>query len=452
MPKTPIKEQRVEERIRNFEEVILGYGKEEAEKEALRCKECGACISGCPLHVDIPSFIRNIKKGKFKEACEIILKTNPFPAITGRVCPQETQCEARCILGVNDESVAIGKLERFVAEFADSSPSPRTKTGKRVAIVGSGPSGLTCAIELTKKGHEVIVYESLHEAGGVLRYGIPSFRLPRNILERELERLKKMGVKIECNKLVGLNPTFSQLLEEFDAIYVATGAGLPNLLHIPGENLNGVYSANEFLLRINLMHANEFPHYDTPIKVGNKVAVIGGGNVAMDAARSALRLGAKEVTVVYRRSKSEMPARKEEIKHAEEEGIKFELLATPLAFHGDEKGWVKKIECVRMKLGEADTSGRRKPIPIQGSNFYIFVDSVIVAIGQSPNPLLPKNVENLKVDERGRVIVDENFKTSLKKVWAGGDITSGAATVIGAMAAGKKAAKSIHEYLNLKRL
>jgi len=446
MPKTPIREQNPKERGKNFNEVALGYTEDEAVKEAARCIQCGKCIPGCPVGIDIPGFIELIKEKKFGEACALLKRDNCLPAICGRVCPQEDQCEILCVLGENDDPVAIGRLERFAAEYAKEEGRKTKPKGKNVAVVGSGPSGLTCAGELAKKGYSVTVFEALHEPGGVLVYGIPEFRLPKKIVDEEVGYLKKLGVEIKTNMLVGRTITLDSLRQDYDAVFIGVGAGLPNFLGVPGENLNGVYSANEFLIRVNLMKAFEFPDYDTPVKVGKRVAVIGAGNVAMDSARSALRLGAEKVYIIYRRSRTEMPAREEEVVHAEEEGVEFRLLTNPVEILGEE-GRVSGIRCLKMELGEPDDSGRRRPVPVEGSEFEIKVDEVIVAIGQSPNPLIAQTAKGLKVDERGRVVVDENLATSIPGVFAGGDIVSGAATVISAMGAGKKAAESIDKFL-----
>ena len=452
--KTPIPEQDPAKRRSNFEEVTLGYSPEMAMKEAGRCLQCKKplCIEGCPVHIPIPQFIKAIKEGDFKKSIDLIKTASFLPAVCGRVCPQEDQCEKNCTLGKKGEPVAIGRLERFAADYAMQSWNGAgieiTKpTGKRVAIVGSGPSGLTCAYDLARFGHEVTIFEALHEAGGVLMYGIPEFRLPKRIVAHEINLLKDMGVEIVTNAVIGKLISIDEIMEEFDACFIGTGAGLPKFMGIEGENLNGVYSANEFLTRTNLMRAYAFPEYDTPIKIGKRVAVIGGGNVAMDAARSALRLGAKEATIIYRRSEKEMPARKEEIHHAKEEGVNFELCTAPVRVIGEE-GWVKAIECVRMDLCEADESGRRRPMPVKGSEFRIPVDIVVVAIGTGPNPLVPQSTIKLVLNDCGYIIADEETgQTSREGVFSGGDIVTGAATVILAMGAGKKAAKAIHEYL-----
>ena len=453
--KVPMREQPPEERIKNFNEVPLGYTPEEAIQEAKRCLQCKEppCVKGCPVEIDIPGFIKAIAEGDFKRAIHILKEKNSLPAICGRVCPQEDQCEKLCTLGKIGEPVAIGRLERFAADWEAEQgdieiPEIPPPTGKRVAVVGSGPAGLTVASDLAKMGHEVVIFEALHKPGGVLMYGIPEFRLPKRIVEREVEYVKKLGVKIITSFVVGKTKTVDELLQEYDAVFIGTGAGLPWFMGIPGENYNGIYSANEYLTRVNLMKAYLFPEYDTPVIRGERVAVIGGGNVAMDAARTALRLGAKKSMIIYRRSRKEMPARIEEIKRAEEEGVEFHFLTLPVRYHADENGWVKEMECIRMRLGEPDSSGRRRPIPIEGSNFRIPVDVVVVAIGQSPNPLIPNTTPGLKIGKHGNVITDPlTGKTSRKGVFAGGDIATGAATVILAMGAARVAARAIDEYL-----
>jgi glutamate synthase (NADPH/NADH) small chain len=407
--------------------------------------------------VDIPGFIRLVKEGKPVEAARRIKQMNALPAICGRVCPQEEQCQKNCVLGVRGAPVAIGRLERFVSDIERVSgvemPEIVSSTGKRVAVVGSGPAGLTVAAELVKLGHEVDVYESLHEAGGVLMYGIPQFRLPKEIVQSEIEYVRKLGVKMHLDSTVGRIATVSELLGGgFDAIFIGSGAGLPNFLEVPGENLNGVYSANEFLIRTNLMKAYKFPEYRTPIQVGKRVAVIGGGNVAMDSARCALRLGAEKVYIVYRRGLEELPARHEEVENAREEGVIFELLTNPMRFLGDSRGYLSRMECVKMRLGEPDSSGRRRPIPVEGSNFFIDVENAVVAVGQSPNPIIQQTTVGLEVSRHGTIVVDEEtMGTTLEGVYAGGDVVSGAATVISAMGAGKTAAKAIHKYVMEKR-
>lgn len=453
--RVPMREQDPEVRRRNFDEVALGYTLEEAVQEAKRCLQCKKpmCVEGCPVNVRIPQFIAAVVEGDIEEAFRIIRQTNNLPAICGRVCPQETQCEQRCVLGRRGQPVAIGRLERFVADYCMEKGIEDMvevkPNGKKVAIVGAGPAGLTAAADLAKLGYDVTIFEAFHEPGGVLIYGIPEFRLPKSLVKREIEGLKKLGVKILTNVIVGKSITIDELLEEgYKAVFIGSGAGLPKFMGIPGENLNGVYSANEFLTRINLMKAYDFPNSHTPIKRGKKVAVVGGGNVAMDAARSALRLGADEVHIVYRRSEAEMPARLEEIHHAKEEGIIFDVLTNPIEVLGED-GWVKGLKCIRMKLGEPDESGRRRPIPIEGSEFVMDVDTVIMAIGTSPNPLIASTTPGLAVQKWGGIIVDEETcATSKDRVYAGGDAVTGAATVILAMGAGKKAAKAIHERLS----
>lgn len=453
-------EQPANVRNKNFEEVALGYTKEMAVDEAQRCLNCPKprCVSGCPVNVEIPAFIQAVAHEDFAEAIKILKRKNSLPAVCGRVCPQENQCESKCVLGIKGESVAIGRLERFVADYARENGIDVTKAddvvpnGKKVAIVGSGPSGLTCAGDLAKLGYDVTLFEALHAAGGVLMYGIPQFRLPKEIVQHEIAALKELGVKIEVNSVIGRTFTIKELMEEegFDAVYVGTGAGLPHFMHIDGENLNGVYSANEFLTRVNLMKAYEFPNVATPVYVGKKAAIVGAGNVAMDAARTAKRLGAEHVYIVYRRGEDEMPARKEEIGHAKEEGIELRLLNNPVSIKGDEKGWVNGLECVKMELGEADASGRRSPVAIKGSEYILDVDMVVMAIGQGPNPLIKQTTPNLEVNKRGNIVADEVGATSIPGVFAGGDIVTGAATVISAMGAGKRAAIAIDEYLKNK--
>jgi glutamate synthase (NADPH/NADH) small chain len=453
----PIPKQTPEERKHNFNEVALGYSEEQAQVEASRCLQCPkpTCVKGCPVEVDIPAFIKLMKSKDYAKAISKIKEKNCLPAICGRVCPQEEQCQKFCLLGKVGESVSIGRLERFLADWerqTDIVGSKKAKpTGKRVAVVGAGPAGLTASADLIKLGHEVVIYEALHYPGGVLMYGIPEFRLPKNIVQGEANYVKKLGVDMRLNCIIGRTFTIPELLKTgFDAVFVGSGAGPPQFMGIPGENLGGIYSANEFLIRVNLMKAYTFPKCDTPIKIGKKVAVIGGGNVAMDSARSALRLGA-EVSVVYRRSREELPARKEELENAEEEGIDFKFLTSPVRYIGDEKGWVKALECVKMELGAPDASGRRKPIPVKGSEFTMDVDSVIVAIGRNPNPIIQSTTEGLQVTKWGTIVADENGKTSLPGVFAGGDIVTGEATVISAMGAGKRAAKAINEYLTHKK-
>ena len=443
-------------RARNFEEVALGYTKEMAVAEALRCLHCKKpfCVEGCPVEIDIPAFIGFIQAGDFDGAVKKIKEKNSLPAVCGRVCPQETQCEERCVLARKGEPVAIGRLERFVADWEAEQgkavpPVIKEKKQKKVAVIGSGPAGLTCAGDLALMGYDVTIFEALHKAGGVLVYGIPEFRLPKAIVQRECDYISDLGVKFKTSKVIGLVHTLDDLRKQgFDAFFIGTGAGLPYFMNIPGEDLNGVYSANEFLTRTNLMKAYLFPKYDTPLRLGNKVAVVGGGNVAMDAARSSLRLGADEVSIVYRRSRVEMPAREEEIENAEEEGVIFRNLCSPVEILGDEKGWVRALRLIRMELGEPDSSGRRRPVPIEGSEFELEMDTVVIAIGQGPNPLLIKRVPGLELNRWGNIVADEETgKTSLEGVFAGGDIVTGAATVILAMGAGKKAARGIDEYL-----
>lgn len=452
--KTKMPQQAPKERIKNFEEVALGYGEEEALKEAQRCLQCKepVCISGCPVNIDIPGFIILIRERDFSGAIRKLKEKNNLPGVCGRVCPQETQCEEVCVMGKKFEPVGIGRLERFAADWEMKKgvePPPKvTPNGKKVAIVGSGPAGLTCAGDLAKLGYEVTVFESLHKVGGVLMYGIPEFRMPKRIVEAEVEYIKSLGVKMQTDFVIGKILSVEELLQEYDAVFIGTGAGLPTFMGIPGENLNGVYSANEFLTRVNLMKAYLFPEYDTPVKRGKRVAVVGAGNVAMDSARTALRLGAEKAYIVYRRSEKEMPARKEEVEHAKEEGVEFMLLTNPVRIIGDENFWVKQIECIKMELGEPDESGRRRPVPVKGSEFTIDVDLVIMAIGQSPNPLIPQMTKGLDIGKHGNIMTNENGRTSLKRVWAGGDIATGAATVIAAMGAGKKAAADIHKYLS----
>ncbi len=454
MTKVVMPEQEPNVRNKNFSEVALGYTKEMAMEEAARCLNCKhkPCMDGCPVNVPIPGFIEKVAEGDFEAAYEIITSENALPAICGRVCPQENQCEGKCVRGIKGEPVAIGRLERFVADYhmANATPSEANieKNGKKVAVVGSGPAGITCAGELIKKGYEVTVFEALHKAGGVLSYGIPEFRLPKDLVAKEIETVEKLGVKIETNVIVGRSVTIDELMADgYEAVFVGSGAGLPRFLNIPGENLLGVYSANEFLTRVNLMKAYKFPEAPTPVKVGKKVAVVGAGNVAMDAARTAKRLGAEEVYIVYRRSEEELPARAEEVHHAKEEGIIFKLLNNPCAIHGED-GWVTGMEVIKQELGEPDASGRRSPQPVEGSNYIIDVDTVVIAIGQSPNPLIRQTTPGLDVQRWGGIIVEEDtMKTSKEGVYAGGDTVTGAATVILAMGAGKKAAKAIDEYL-----
>jgi glutamate synthase (NADPH/NADH) small chain len=453
--KTPMPEQIPLERIKNYDEVAFGYTAEQAIAEAQRCLMCKrpGCMSGCPVGINIPGFLALVAEGDFRGAINLIKETNALPAVTGRVCPQESQCEGGCALCKKYESVSIGRLERFVADWEAAQGPPEIPelpppTGKKVAVVGSGPAGLTVAADLAKQGHHVTIFEALHEAGGVLVYGIPEFRLPKAVVRREVEYICHMGVKLVKDFVVGTAATVDELLEEFDAVFLGTGAGLPWFLNIPGENLNGVYSANEYLTRANLMKAYRFPEYDTPIAHGRRVATIGGGNVAMDAARTALRLGAEESLIVYRRSREEMPCREEEIHHAVQEGVQLNLLVTPVALHSDSNGWVKEIECLRNELGEPDASGRRRPVPVPDSNFRIPADIVVIAIGQSPNPLIPKTTTGLETGRGDVIKVDSTtMKTSKRGVFAGGDVATGGATVILAMGQGKIAARAINAYL-----
>ena len=461
--KNPMPNQDPKVRAHNFEEVALGYSAEVAIAEANRCLNCKnrPCVSGCPVNIDIPEFISEIKEGKFEEAYKIINKSSSLPAVCGRVCPQESQCEAKCTVGIRFEPVGIGRLERFVADYHNANNTEKVEkpasNGHKVAIVGAGPSGLTCAGDLAKKGYEVTIYEALHTAGGVLVYGIPEFRLPKSIVAKEVDTLKQLGVDVETNVVIGKTLTIDELFENgFEAVFVGSGAGLPRFMNIPGESLKGVYSANEFLTRSNLMKA----YLDdpvTPIMKGGNVAVVGGGNVAMDAARTALRLGAEKVYIVYRRSMEELPARKEEVEHAEEEGIDFRLLNNPVEILGynnpddprdPKNGFVTGIKCIKMELGEPDESGRRRPVEVEGSEFVLDVDTVIMSIGTSPNPLIKDTTEGLEVNKHGGIIVNEDGLTSRENVYAGGDAVTGAATVISAMGAGKVAAKAIDEYFN----
>jgi glutamate synthase (NADPH) small chain len=453
--KTPMPEQPPQVRRFNFKEVSLGYTPELAMREARRCLQCKKppCVTGCPVGVPIPRFINEIREGRFSEAIDLIKEANLLPAVCGRVCPQENQCEKQCTLAKNFEAVGIGRLERFAADQAFSNngtrvPAIAEKTGKKAAVIGSGPSGLACAYELACQGHEVVIHEALHEAGGVLVYGIPEFRLPKSIVSAEIDVLKKMGVTVMLNSVAGKLFTIDEVMEHYDACFIGSGAGLPKFMGIDGERLNGVYSANEFLTRINLMRAYQFPDFDTPVKRGDRVAVFGGGNVAMDAARTALRIGASDVVLIYRRSLSELPARKEEVHHAQEEGVRFELCTNPVRILGDGAEQIQSVQCVRMDLCELDESGRRSPKPIEGSDFTIPVDVAIVALGTGANPVIPKSAKNLRVDKRMYIIVDEDTgRTSIEGVYAGGDIVTGSATVISAMGGGRKAAKAMHEYL-----
>ncbi len=453
MTKVPMPTQEGNIRKNNFEEVALGYTKEQAMEEAQRCLHCPTkpCISGCPVSVNIPDFIEQVKNGEFEKAYQIIHQTSSLPAVCGRVCPQETQCESKCVRGIKGEAVAIGRLERFVAdwhrEHVKDAIEKQPSNGHKVAIVGAGPAGLTCAGDLAKKGYQVSVFEALHVAGGVLMYGIPEFRLPKEIVQHEINGLKEMGVDIQTNTVVGRTESVDDLFEEgYESVFIGSGAGLPNFMNMPGENLKGVYSANEFLTRCNLMKAYK-EDADTPIQHPKRAVIVGGGNVAMDAARCAKRLGVEEVTIVYRRSMEELPARKEEVEHAQEEGIKFQLLTNPVQVLGDEEGWVTGIECVSMELGEPDASGRRRPTEIKGSNFVIDIDCMIMAIGTSPNPLIRSTTEGLDINRKGCLVADENGATTREGVFAGGDAVTGAATVIMAMGAGKTAAKAIDEYI-----
>ena len=458
MKKVPVREQAPDVRNKNFDEVCLGYNAEEAQEEATRCLNCknAKCVQGCPVSINIPEFIHNVKEGNFEEAYKVIGKSSALPAVCGRVCPQETQCEGQCIRGIKGEAISIGKLERFVADWArenNVSPEmPTEKKGKKVAVIGSGPSGLTCAGDLAKMGYDVTIFEALHEAGGVLVYGIPEFRLPKKtVVASEIENVKKLGVKIETNVVIGKSMTIDQLINEegFDAVFIGSGAGLPRFMGIPGENANEVFSANEYLTRSNLMKAFR-EDYDTPIARFKKVAVVGGGNVAMDAARTALRLGA-EVHIVYRRSEEELPARAEEVHHAKEEGIIFDLLTNPTEVLTDDKGNVTGIKCVKMELGEPDASGRRKPVEVPDSEFVMDLDAVIMSLGTSPNPLISSTTKGLEINKRKCIVAEEaNGQTSKEGVYAGGDAVTGAATVILAMGAGKKAAAAIDEYLSNK--
>lgn len=458
LKKVPVREQDPKVRATNFEEVCLGYNQEEAMEEATRCINCknAKCIQGCPVSINIPAFIKEVKEGNIEEAYKVIGKSSALPAVCGRVCPQESQCEGQCIRGIKGEPVSIGKLERFVADYAlehDIKPEKAEKTNShRVAVIGSGPAGLTCAGDLAKLGYEVTVFEALHELGGVLVYGIPEFRLPKHkVVAKEIEKVKELGVKFETNVVIGKSTTIDQLIEEegFEAVFIGSGAGLPKFMGIPGENANGVFSANEYLTRSNLMKAFD-DSYDTPIVAGTKVAVIGGGNVAMDAARTAVRLGA-DVHIVYRRSEEELPARVEEVHHAKEEGIVFDLLTNPTEILVDENGYVKGMKCVKMELGEPDASGRRRPVVIEGSEFEMELDTVIMSLGTSPNPLISSTTEGLEVNRWKCIVADEEFgKTTKEGVYAGGDAVTGAATVILAMGAGKAAAKGIDEFIKNK--
>ena len=457
IPREPVREQDPKVRATNFEEVCYGYNVEEAQLEASRCLHCKnpRCVAACPVSVKIPNFIAQVAAGNFAEAAAVIAEDSSLPAVCGRVCPQETQCEGSCILGVKGEPVAIGKLERFVADWSRENggvkPVVAPANGHKVAVIGSGPAGLACASDLAKLGYDVTIFEALHRPGGVLEYGIPEFRLPKDkVVAAEIESVKALGVKIETNVIAGRTVTIDSLLDEegFAAVFVGSGAGLPKFMGIPGENFNGVFSANEFLTRNNLMKAYR-DDYMTPIHAGKKVVVVGGGNVAMDAARTALRLGA-ETTIVYRRTETELPARKEEVHHAKEEGIEFAMLTNPIEIIGDEKGWVKSVKCIRMELGEPDESGRRSPVAVPGSEFEIETDTVIMSLGTSPNPLIARTTSGLETNRRGCLVADENGATTREGVFAGGDAVTGAATVILAMGAGRKAAAAIHEYVQGK--
>ncbi len=458
IPRQKMPEQEPKVRAKNFDEVPLGYSQETAELEAGRCLQCKkpTCMEGCPVQIDIPAFIKSIKEADFPGAIMKLWEKTSLPAVCGRVCPQESQCEALCILGRKEEPVAIGRLERFAADWQRTKgefkiPKKDPLTGKKVAVVGSGPSGLTVAGDLILKGHEVTIFEAFHKTGGVLIYGIPEFRLPKAIVQAEVDTLEKLGVKVVCNAVIGRTLTLDELFDQgFDAVYVGVGAGLPIFMNISGENLIGIYTANEYLTRSNLMKAYRFPEYDTPIVFGKKVVVLGAGNVAMDSARTALRLGAESVKIVYRRSRDEMPARGEEIHHAEEEGVELHLLTNPTRFIGDDQGKVTAMECLKMELGEPDASGRRRPIPITGSEFIMETDLVVIAIGAGANPLITAATPGLRTNKRGYIMADpKTGKTYKKGVWAGGDIVTGSATVILAMGAGRLAANSIHDYLTI---
>jgi glutamate synthase (NADPH/NADH) small chain len=456
IPRQPMSEQEPQVRAKNFEEVPFGYSPETAMKEAERCMQCKkpACVDGCPVEVDIPGFIKLIKEGEFTGSIRNLWGKNSLPAVCGRVCPQEIQCEGLCILGKKGEPVAIGNLERFAADWERENgtgdlPPKAAATGKRVAVVGSGPAGLTVAGDLITKGHAVTVFEAFHKPGGVLLYGIPEFRLPKEIVAQEVNFLERLGVEVECNQVVGRTVSIEELFEEgYDAVFIGVGAGLPTFLNIPGKNLIGIYSANEYLTRANLMKAYLYPQYDTPIIIGKNVVTLGAGNVAMDSARTALRLGAEKSRIVYRRSRTEVPARSAEVHHAEEEGVEFFFLAAPTKFIGDEQGRVVGMECLKMELGEPDDSGRRRPVAMEGSEFELECDLVIVAVGTGANPLLTQSTDGLALNKWGYIEVEEKTnKTSKKAVWAGGDIVTGSATVILAMGAGRIAANSIHDYL-----
>jgi glutamate synthase (NADPH) small chain len=452
----PMPKQEPFERVRNFDEVALGYPPDLAREEASRCLNCKkpGCVGGCPVNIDIPAFIHHIAEGDFAAGIKKIKETNALPAVCGRVCPQEEQCEKQCVLGRKGDNVAIGRLERFLADWEAAqevveAPTLAPPNGRRIAVIGSGPAGVTVAADCALRGYAVTMFEALHEAGGVLTYGIPEFRLPKAIVRREVGYVRSLGVELRLNYVVGKTRTIDSLLEEFDAVFVATGAGLPWFLGIPGENLNGVYSANEYLTRCNLMRGFQFPAFDTPLKRSGRVAVFGGGNVAMDSARTALRLGADEVHIVYRRGREELPARLEEVENAEEEGVIFDLLTLPVRLIGNERGWLTEIECRRMELGEPDDSGRRRPIEIPGSEFIMPVDATVCAIGNSPNPLITMTTPGLEMGRKGNIVADDaDGRTSRDRVWAAGDVVTGAATVISAMGAARRAAASIHETLS----
>lgn len=461
MPNMSLNKQKMPEqdpniRNKNFLEVALGYTEEMAKEEAQRCLQCKnkPCVAGCPVNVQIPEFVKLVSEGKFEEAYEKVRETNSLPAVCGRVCPQESQCEQLCVRAKKGETVGIGRLERYVADWYMANRKTKAenveKKNKKVAVIGSGPAGLTCAGDLAKLGYDVTIFEAFHVPGGVLMYGIPEFRLPKALVQKEIDTVRDLGVKIMTNMVIGKVLSLDELIEEgFEAIFIGSGAGLPSFMGIPGENLNGVYSANEFLTRINLMKAYKFPECDTPVKIGKNVAVVGGGNVAMDAARSAKRLGAESVYIIYRRSEAEMPARLEEVHHAKEEGIIFKLLTNPTRIVGTEDGWVKGVECSEMELGEPDSSGRRRPVPKPGSEHVVDVETIVIAIGQSPNPLIKSTTPGLETQKWGGIIVEEETgATSKKGVYAGGDAVTGAATVILAMGAGKKAAAAIDKYLS----
>jgi glutamate synthase (NADPH/NADH) small chain len=451
----PMPKQEPFERVRNFDEVALGYPQDIAQSEASRCLSCKKphCVAGCPVRIDIPGFIHDISEGDFARGIKRIKESNALPAVCGRVCPQEDQCEKKCVLVKKGDSVGIGRLERFLADWEAArgevlTPDMAEPTGMKIAVVGSGPAGVTVANDLALFGHDVTIYEALHDAGGVLTYGIPEFRLPKSIVRREVEYVKSLGVKLYTDYIVGKTKTVDRMFEEFDAVFIGAGAGLPWFMEVPGENLNGVYSANEYLTRCNLMKAFRFPEYETPMKRPSRVAVFGGGNVAMDSARTALRLGADEVHIVYRRGRHELPAREEEVENAEEEGVIFDFLTLPVRLIGNQYGWLTELECLKMELGEPDASGRRRPVAIEGSNFRMRIDAAVCSIGNSPNPLIPITTPGLEVGRKGNIEANEsNGRTSRTGVWAAGDVVTGAATVISAMGAARAAAKDIHEYL-----